>query len=469
MFVGRKEVLADLETLWRKRTSSIVACRGRRRIGKSTLFREFSRLTADRYIEIEGLPPSAEMTNQKELDHFAAMLADQTGVEYRSPARWYEAFSMLERAIDDAQRTVVMLDEISWMGKYDDTFPGVLRSAWESLFHRHDRLIVVVCGSVSSWIQKNILNNTGCTGRFSRDYVLPELSLSECAEFWDRKRTRIDDREIFDVLSVTGGVPRYLEEIDPGLSADENIRRLCFQASGELYKDFDAIFDPELDPVVPLKRQILELLSSGPKSGAELALATGEGRNGRFSEVLKELALGGFITDDMGKNPATGKDVRIGTYRLKDNYTRFYLKYIAPHKQEIALGTYKYIALEHLPNWHAIMGLQFENLIVNNAMDVVSHLGLGNAIVESAAPFRNKHCQIDLLVQTAKSAYLVEVKRKLKIDSAVEEEVERKVKSLKMRRGVSVRMVLVYEGRLEPAVEGDGFFDAIVRASRLLE
>ena len=468
MFVGRKDILADLETLWRKRTSSIVACRGRRRIGKSTLFREFSRQAADAYIEIEGLPPSAEMTNQKELDHFAAMLADQTTVEYRSPVRWYEAFSMLERAIDDSKRTVIMLDEISWMGKYDDTFPGVLRSAWESLFHRHDRLILVVCGSVSSWIQKNILNNTGFTGRFSRDYVLPELSLDECAEFWDRKRNRVDDREIFDVLSVTGGVPRYLEEIDPGLSADENIRRLCFLSSGELYKDFDAIFDPGLDPSVPLKRQILELLSTGPKSGAELANATGEGRNGRFSDILKELALGGFITDDIGKNPATGKDIRIGTYRLKDNYTRFYLKYIAPHKQEIALGTYKYIALEHLPNWHAIMGLQFENLIVNNAMDVVPHLGLGAAIVESAAPFRNKHCQIDLLVQTSRSAYVVEVKRKQKIDSTVEEEVEHKVKALKTRRGVSVRTVLVYDGILEPSVEGTGFFDAIVRAGKLL-
>lgn len=469
MFVGRKDILADLETLWRKRTSSIVACRGRRRIGKSTLFREFSRLTADGYIEIEGLPPSKEMTNQKELDHFAAMLSDQTGEAYRSPARWYEAFSMLERAIDDTKRTVVMLDEISWMGKYDDTFPGVLRSAWESLFHRHDRLILVVCGSVSSWIQKNILNNTGFTGRFSRDYVLPELSLSECAEFWDRKRARIDDREIFDVLSVTGGVPRYLEEIDPGLSADENIRRLCFLASGELYKDFDAIFDPELDASVPLKRQILELLSNGPKSGAELSVLAGEGRNGRFSDILKELALGGFITDDMGMNPATGKDIRIGTYRLKDNYTRFYLKYIQPHKREIALGTYKYVALEHLPNWYAIMGLQFENLIVNNAMDIIPCLGLGTAIIESAAPFRNKHCQIDLLVQTARSASVVEVKRKREIDSSVEAEVERKVRALKTRRGVSIRTVLVYDGHLEPSVAGDGYFDAIVRAGQLLD
>ena len=52
MFVGRKEILADLETLWRKRTSSIVACRGRRRIGKSTLIRKFACRTADAYMEI---------------------------------------------------------------------------------------------------------------------------------------------------------------------------------------------------------------------------------------------------------------------------------------------------------------------------------------------------------------------------------------------------------------------------------
>ena len=88
MFVGRKEILQDLETLWRKRTSSIVACRGRRRIGKSTLIREFARRTADAYIEIEGLPPSAEkpMSNLDEIDHFVTVLNDQTGcgVKYKS-------------------------------------------------------------------------------------------------------------------------------------------------------------------------------------------------------------------------------------------------------------------------------------------------------------------------------------------------------------------------------------------------
>ena len=72
MFIGRKDLLEDMESLWRKRTSSLVACRGRRRIGKSTLFREFARRSAEAFIEIEGLPPTEEreMTNQDEIDHF---------------------------------------------------------------------------------------------------------------------------------------------------------------------------------------------------------------------------------------------------------------------------------------------------------------------------------------------------------------------------------------------------------------
>lgn len=118
MFIGRKDYLEDLEMLWRKRTSSIVACRGRRRIGKSTLFREFARRTADRYLEIEGLPPDEEhqMTNQDEIDHFVEVLDDQTGCGFKTCTRWYEAFSLLEKQIDDGQRTVIMLDEVSRAG-----------------------------------------------------------------------------------------------------------------------------------------------------------------------------------------------------------------------------------------------------------------------------------------------------------------------------------------------------------------
>ena len=85
------------------------------------------------------------------------------------------------------------------MGGYDPNFPAVLRNAWETWFHRREKLVLVVCGSVSAWIKKNILGNTGFTGRFSRDYVLPELSLTECAEFWKPGAHDLNEREILGI------------------------------------------------------------------------------------------------------------------------------------------------------------------------------------------------------------------------------------------------------------------------------
>lgn len=475
-FIGRKKYLEDLESLWRKRTSSIVACRGRRRIGKSTLFREFARRTADAYIEIEGLPPDKNMTNQMQLDNFVSALASQTGCSMEPVPDWLHAFHRLEQQIDEAKRTVVLLDEISWMGGYDPVFPGVLRTAWETFLHRHDRLILVICGSVSAWIKENILGNTGFTGRFSRDYVLPELSLAECAEFWGEAKDRTSSREILDVLSVTGGVPRYLEEMDSRLDADENVRRMCFMSDGELYKDFDAIFDPMFGIDVELKKKILCELVNGPLSAAELERTFALERNGRVSKSLKALKEGGFVADDPRLNPETGEQARTSRFRLRDNYTRFYLKYVAPRKMQIEMGAYSFVSLSALPDWNAVMGLQFENLIVNNAMSLLPFLHVGNVIVESAAPYRNVRkeagtgngCQIDLLIQTPRTAYVVEVKRRREIGPEVIGEVERKVKRLPLRKGMTPRPVLVYDGELHPAVEATGFFDAVVPACKLL-
>ena len=193
----------------RKRASSIVACRGRRRIGKSTLFREFARRSADVYMEFEGLAPNPEkpVTNADQLNEFATRLAKLTNSPILHLQNWQDAFFWLDRAIDDDKKTVILLDEISWMAADDPQFPAVLRNAWESFFHCHEKLILVVCASVSAWIKKNILGNMGFTGRFSRDYVLTELSLRECAEFWRPAGEHLNAREIIDVLSVTGGVP----------------------------------------------------------------------------------------------------------------------------------------------------------------------------------------------------------------------------------------------------------------------
>lgn len=477
MFYGRKTYLDDLASLWRKRSSSLVACRGRRRVGKSTLFREFARRTADVYIEIEGLAPTPGMTNQDQLDGFAESLARETGRPYAGLSNWLEAFSSLDAAIDDSKRTVILLDEISWMGGYDPLFASTLRKAWERYFHRHDQLIFVLCGSVSAWIRKNILDNTGFTGRFSRDFVLPELTLRECTAFCGDALTRLSSREVIDILSVTGGVPRYLEEVDFGVSATENIRRMCFTPGGELFTDFDAIFNPLFGVDADGKRRMLEALVEGPLSGKEIAARCELEENGHVSAKLRELAEAGFLSDDCGKNPETGREMRVSKYRLRDNYARFYLKYVLPHAEEIKRGAFRFASLRQLPGWDTICGLQFENLIVNNYESLLSHLRSDSPIIESAAPYRHaRHdragkpvgVQVDLLIQTPCTAYVVEVKRKRKIGTEIEREMRTKIARLPMRKGMSVRPVLVYDGELSPEVEGRGYFDALIPARRLL-
>ena len=474
MFYGRTEILNDLASLWRKKSASLVACRGRRRIGKSRTIEEFAANSSCTFISISGQAPAAGVNNATQLASFVEQLAAQSNIPDVKAETWMQAFRLLDAAIPSNGRTVVLLDEISWMGGYDSGFAGFLKTAWDANFKRHDHLVLILCGSVSAWIEKNILNSTGFVGRFSRDYVIGELVPAEARLFWGRRAERLDTKEIVDVLSVTGGVPKYLEEIDPSLSADENVRRLCFMPNGTLFQDFNEIFSSIFGVKAEVKRSILESLANGGMGEDEIAKAMGVHANGHLTEALYELSTAGFISSDRGVNPLTGRRTKRGKYRLKDNYSRFFLKFIRPHIDEIRQGVFRFVSLSALPGWNSILGLQFENLVLNNVSELIPHLGIGSGIVTSAAPFRSNRsdkgggCQIDLLVQTPRTAYVVEVKRRREIGVEVEREVAEKIRRLPIRKGISVRTALVYDGNLDPAVGSLGFFDAIVSSRTLL-
>lgn len=473
-FFGRDEELASLRLLLKKKSSSIVACRGRRRIGKSTLIREFARRNDLKLINIDGLAPRERQDNRDQLENFNLKLVKETGYGGPVPHNWVEAFKALDSVIADDAWTVVLLDEISWMGRYDADFPGHLKSAWDADLKYHDKLILVVCGSVSAWIRKNLLENSGFGGRFSRDIVLQELPLPLCAKFWGERASQLPTHEIIDVLAVTGGVPRYLEEVDPTLSADENIKRLCFHADGPLFKDFPATFSDVLGETARIKGDILRLLSERAMTCSEIAAEFGRERGGGLSEILQELCDAGFLSDDCGCNPSTGKPARQGSYRLRDNYTRFFLKYIEPNLAAIRKGQYNFISLGMLPGWESVLGLAFEGLVVNNALSLLPFLHLQGVPILSAAPYsrrgtKHQHgVQIDLVIQTRKSVHLIEVKRQREIGEEVETEVAAKRAKIKVPDGVALRTGLVYDGHLSEIVRGNAYFDALISARELL-
>lgn len=473
MFVGREEQLNALAALLRKKTPSLVTCRGRRRIGKSTLIREFARQAA-RLIAIEGLPPRPGLANRDQLRAFGSQLARQTSIPEIELANWPQAFQLLASAVRN-EWTVILLDEISWMGGFDPDFPGHLKTAWDTVFRKYPKLVLVLCGSVSAWITKNILNNTGFVGRDSWDILLEELPLHHCNRFWGKSVDRIGAGEKLSILSVTGGVPKYLEELDPGLSADENIRRLCFQREGILFREFDQIFSDVFGKRAEGYKVIFEALAHGSRTVSEISAALGKERSGHMSEYLEDLVLGGFLARDAIFDPKTGRPTRTEKYRLRDNYARFYLRYVAPRRDAIEKGLLRALSLDQLPEWDAVLGLQFENLVLNNVPSLTRYLGLGCTPLLAAAPYsqrataRMKGCQIDLLLRTKHSLYVVEIKHRKSIAFSVVDETREKVLRLPADRRFSIRTALVYAGDLDPKVETEGYFDFIIPFARLLQ
>lgn len=474
MFIGRDREIMDLNGFWGRDNGVLITCRGRRRIGKSTLIDEFASRTAKTFISIVGLAPRKGMTDARQRHHFCEKIAEYAGRKCIEADTWSKAFKQLEEQLVDSGRTVVLLDEISWMGGYNPDFAGYLKEAWDGYLHKHRDLIFVLCGSVSAWIAENILNATGFVGRDSFDIELNELSLSDSVKLFGPAGERLSTTEKLDLLSLTGGVPKYLEEVRPELSVDENYRRLCFLPRSLLFREFDETFNEVFGTRVSTRGRILRLLLDGGLSSSELAEREGKTPNGSYAVALRDLQYAGFVAEDSGLSPLTGRPIKQTRYRVKDNYARFYLKNIEPRSAAIKAGLFSFVSLEQLNGWDVILGLQFQNMILNHVNDLFVHLGLAASLVLSAAPYvqnatkENQGCQIDLLIRTERMLMIVEIKRRKRIGHDIIDEVEEKVRRLRYDRRLSIRTALVYAGELAASVPADRYFDFIVPAEVLL-
>ena len=469
-FIGREKELEALKGLLRKKSSSLVVIRGRRRIGKSRLAEEYAASFSKAYI-LSGIPPEPGVTAEDERGEFLRQIQEYRLPIYRSDD-WGNLFYDLAQECKKG-RILVVLDEITWMGSQDPTFLPKLKTAWDRYFKQNSQLVMILSGSNSAWISKNVLSSTGFFGRVSLRLLLEELTLPECNAFWGEQSGTISAYEKFKVLSVTGGVPRYLEELRPDQSAEANLQRLCFDSEGLLFREFDQIFHDLFQKQGHFYRQIVENLINSPLSTGELAVKLGRSRGGDLSKALGELMESGFLARDYTWSLATGKRLESSRYRIKDNYLRFYLNYIFPHKEQI-----ESTQLQRFPQgWLSILGVQFENLVLNNGALVCKILGLSPEDVVIANAYfqkpgvRKRGCQIDYLIQTRfRNLYACEVKFKQGVvGTEVIEEVEEKLRRLQLPRGFSCRPVLIHVNGVSEEVVDSGYFAQIIDFSELLK
>ncbi len=470
-FIGRENELESLELLHQKKSASLIVIRGRRRIGKSRLIKEF--VSGKRCWLFSGLAPIPGVTNQQQLDDFSDQITKNLGVTKRQVSSWYEHFTFLAEQAK-GQKIVIVFDEISWMGSEDPIFLGQLKNAWDLYFSDNPQLIFILCGSVSIWIEENILKSTGFVGRISIDLAVRELPLAKCGEFWGAQKTKISAYEKFKVLAVTGGIPKYLEEILPTQSAEDNIHKLCFQENGTLFRDFDQIFSDLFSKRTKTYRNIVQALSYGSLTLDELCKKLSLEKSGSISNCLSALAFAGFVQEHYTWSLSTKKESSLKKFRLKDNYLRFYLRYIEPNRDRIATNMFESKSFMHTPGWESIMGLQFENLVLNNLRNLCNILRIDLVELVNIGPFfqrttkRQKGCQIDLMIQTKfNTLYVCEIKfSSSEIQSSVIKEIEKKIKNLSIPKRFSIRPILIHANGVSQKVSESELFNDIVDISQ---
>jgi len=207
---------------------------------------------------------------------FAADLGRDVGATGLGFESWNGAFNTLGTLVE-RKEWIILLDEITWLARHSEECLAELKVFIDRYINGSSNQLII-CGSISQWVEQHINESDLFVGRISRKIHLQPLTIAESAQFWAERE--VAPREILTALCVTGGIPRYLEEINVRESAEWNIRKLCFEPSGYLVTELPNLIKSSFSSATrksSLERylKLLRALSGAGKTPAEIGAATG--------------------------------------------------------------------------------------------------------------------------------------------------------------------------------------------------
>ncbi len=470
-FIGRETELEDLKSLYERSKPTLAVIKGRRRIGKSALVDHFAQknlLKGSRFFSFAGLAPTQNITAQSQRDHFSQQLSDALGVPFSKFDDWTQTLNHFTEFISPGD--IILLDEISWMGSLDPTFIPKLKVWWDVISAQKDHFMLIFCGSVSTWIEENILKSTAFFGRISLTISLESFLIPESTQFLKAIGFKGSSHEIYEILSILGGIPWYLEQINPKIMGEENIKNLCFKKNGLLVSEFNHIFHDIFNGKGTTYKKILNSLKDGMKTLSEIREEIQFSQSGTLSLLIDHLISSGFIKEHYQWSIKTENILKHKLYRILDPFTRFYLKNMEHNLIKISESGFNSLNLKYLPGFEANMGLQVENLLLQNRTLILRSLGIDPLDCIFDGPYlqkktlKTKGCQIDYLIQTrTQNLFLCEFKFNRSIlGSDIIHEVEQKMKRLSIPRGYALVPVLFHMGEVSGAVYDKRYFYKII-------
>lgn len=377
-FIGRKKELEILQKALHSEEPEMVAVIGRRRVGKTFLVRTAFGEQLD--FEITGTQ-NASMREQ--LKNFAIRIRDFFGEKALSgtPANWMDAFEILMRQLDRKQKVekmVVFFDELPWLATHRSGFLNALGFFWNSWATRRN-IVVVICGSAAAWmIQKVVYHKGGLHNRITKRVDLLPFNLNEAEAFLQSRGILFDRYHLLLMYMAMGGIPHYLKEIEAGKSAAQNIDSICFSTSGLLRDEFSKLY-PALfehaDHHIAVIRALAQKWQGMNRT--EIVAATQIPDGGGLTDVLAELTGSGFVSAYY----PFGKKKKDMLYRLTDEYSLFYLKFIETNRTP---GKSVWMSLSQTQEFKSWSGYAFESLCIKHLPQMEKALSIGGVFSEAS-------------------------------------------------------------------------------------
>ncbi|MBC7511216.1 MAG: ATP-binding protein [Ferruginibacter sp.] len=396
--IGREEEKLLLEQIIATNKADLVAVYGRRRIGKTYLIRNC--LQKHIVLEYSGIH---NVETEVQLAGYYGALAKQLNNNIALPAYtdWFAALELTATLLKKKMRrkkVVFFLDEFPWMQTPRSNFLAAFEQFWNTWASRQPNLAVVLCGSAASWmIQHVVRNKGGLHNRITQKIALQPFTLYETEAFLKSRNVNLNRYQVTQLYMAFGGVPHYLEQAAPGLSAAQIIDKACFTKTGFLYNEFTDLYKALFDSA-DRHFKVIRALAAKPMglSRNEIIKISKLQSGGSTTALLDELSASGFITAYI----PVGKKSKDSIFKLTDEYSLFYLKFMETNRSG-SKGTWT--RLSDTPTWKSWSGFAFESICMKHIPALKTALGISGiysetAIWKSRGNSSNSAAQIDLVI-----------------------------------------------------------------------
>lgn len=336
-FIGRHQELQTLEAEYR-RDGGFVVIYGRRRVGKTTLIKEF----------MKGKPAfyflATEEVESQSMKRLSGVIARATGnamLQRVTFSDWLDLFQEVAKYRPE-EKKILVIDEFPYLVKTNPAFPSILQNAWDELL-KGSNTMLILCGSLLGMMQKHALSyDSPLYGRRTAQLRLAPLSFSEVYA----ARPQSFEAAV-EEYSVTGGVPKYLELFQPDEDLTAQLERLVLSKSGFLYEEPNFLLRDEVQTAANYF-SIIRAIADGNHKLGKIAGALGL-ETSALTPYLSTLIDLGFLKKEVPITEKNPEKSRKGLYFISDNFTRFWFRYVYPYKGELELDN-RQIVLDELEN-----------------------------------------------------------------------------------------------------------------------